>query len=190
MIARLALTVAIFLLPLPLAAQDNAVAVTRSVEADRTTTLVHEAVIPALADAVWQAVSTAEGWMTWAVPMAWADPVAGTLETSYDPAAEPGDPGTIVQQFVVAIPGRLLAFRTTKAPAGFPAAETYYGVTSVIELEPLTNGTRLRLTSVGFAASEDGSMLADFFAAGNATTLEHLRQRFISGPRNWAAEAP
>jgi uncharacterized protein YndB with AHSA1/START domain len=186
---RLALA-ALFLLPDPLAAQDSAVTMSRAFEADGTTTLVHETIVPASAAEVWQAVSTAEGWMTWAVPIAWANPAAGTLETSYDPAASPGDPGTIMQQFVAVIPGRLLAFRTTKAPAGFPAPETYYRVTSVIELEPLTSGTHVRLTSVNFTASEDGAMLADFFARGNATTLEHLRQSLLTGPRDWTAEAP
>ena len=93
MTLRHALAVLALLLPTPLAAHDSAVAVTRSVEADGTTTLVHEATVPAAADAVWQAVSTADGWMTWAVPIAWADPAAGTLETSYNPAAQPGDQG-------------------------------------------------------------------------------------------------
>jgi len=185
------LAIALALVPTSLAAQEaDPVAVTRVVEADGSTTLVHEVTIGARRDAVWQAISTAHGWTEWAVPVAWADPAAGTLETSYDRQAQPGDPGTIVQQFVATIPGRLLAFRTTRAPAGFPAAETYYRVTSVFELEAMTSGTRLRLTSVNFAATPDGTQLADFFAVGNARTLEALRERFISGPKDWSAAAP
>ncbi|MEO5705598.1 MAG: SRPBCC domain-containing protein [Alteraurantiacibacter sp.] len=184
------LALALAALPAPIWAQDSAVAVTRSVEADGTTTLVHEVTIPASNADVWRAVSTAQGWMDWAVPIAWGDPATGILETSYNPSAHPGDPGTIVQQFVATIPGRLLAFRTTKAPAGFAAAETYYRVTSVFELEALTGGTRLRLTSVNFAATPEGTQLADFFAEGNASSLDHLRQRFIDGPKDWSATSP
>lgn len=180
---RLTLLMLTIALPAPLAAQE--VAVARSLEADGSTTLVHEVTIPASREQVWQAVSTAQGWMEWAVPIAWDDSSVGTLETSYNPQARPGDPGTIVQQFVATIPGRLLAFRTVKAPEGFPAAETYYRVTSVFELEPMTSGTRLRLTSVNFAATPEGAQLADFFATGNASTLEALRQRFLTGPKDW-----
>lgn len=188
---RMALLVlALGALPAPLAAQESAVAVTRSVEADGSTTLIHEVTIPASREDVWQAVSTARGWMEWAVPIAWSDTAAGTLETSYNPQTQPGDPGTIVQQFLVTIPDRLLAFRTTKAPAGFPAAETYYRVTSVFELETLTSGTRLRLTSVNFAGTPEGAQLAYFFAVGNASSLASLRERFIAGPKDWIAAAP
>lgn len=187
---RLALLVFSLVVPAPLTAQASTVAVTRSVEADGSTTLVHEVTIPASREEVWRAIGTAQGWMEWAVPRAWDNPATGTLETSYDLAAHPGDPGSIVQQLVAVIPGRLLAFRTTKAPAGFPAAETYYRVTCVMELESVTDGIRVRLTSVNFAANDDGAMLAEFFAQGNATALGQLRQRFVTGPRDWIAEAP
>src|SRR5688500_470611 len=105
----------------------EAVTATRLVEADGSTTLVHEVTVPASPEDVWLAISTAEGWMRWAVPIAWQDAAGpGTLETSYDPADTPGSPSTIRQQFVAAIPGRMLAFRTVKTPEGFPEAETYY----------------------------------------------------------------
>ena len=163
-------------LPGPAAAQ---VAVGKTREADGTTTLVHEALVDAPPAAVWQAISTAEGWMRWAVPVAWTSPAEpDMLETSYDRADTPGSPGTIRHQFLARIPGRLLAFRTVKAPAGFPHFAIYRGVTSVFELAPAGERTRLRLTSTGYPDNEGGRALLAFFEAGNAQTLEALQKLF------------
>ena len=184
------LALACVCLSTPLAAQESTISAERRLEADGSTTLVHWLLVPAPRDEVWRAISTAEGWMEWAVPIAWSDPAARTLETSYNPADHPGDPGTIIQRIVMVVPGYLFGFRTIKAPASFPAAETYYRVSSVFELDDAPGGTEVRLTAVDFANSADGQQLADFFAHGNAVSLEHLRQRFISGPRDWAATTP
>ena len=167
-------------LPVPAAAQSSTpVTVARTVEADGTTTLVHEALIDAPSAEVWQAISTPEGWMRWAVPIAWTSPAEpDMLETSYDAADRPGNPSTIKQQFLVRIPGRLLAFRTVKAPEGFPHFAIYRGVTSVFELEPVGERTRLRLTSTGYPDNEGGRALLAFFEAGNAQTLEALQKLF------------
>jgi uncharacterized protein YndB with AHSA1/START domain len=115
----------------------SGVAVQKRVEADGTHTLVHEVVVDAPAREVWAAISTADGWKSWAVPVARVP--AGRpdiLETSYDPAAKPGDAGAIHQQFLAKVPERLLVFRTVKAPDRFPHWESYKLVTSVFELEP------------------------------------------------------
>ena len=102
------------------------------------------------------------------------------LETSYDRADTPGSPGTIRHQFLARIPGRLLAFRTVKAPAGFPHFAIYRTVTSVFELEPVGAGTRLRLTSTGYPDNEGGRALLAFFEAGNAQTLAALQKLFAT----------
>lgn len=158
------------------------------VEADGTRTLVHEVVVDAAPAEVWRAISTPEGWTSWAVPVARGvegDPAL--LETSYDPAAAPGGPGTIRQLFVARIPGRMLAFRTVKAPAGFPYFETYAKVVNVFELIPQGEGrTLVRLSGVGYPDSEAGRRLLAVFERGNATTLDMLQARFAEGPVNWA----
>jgi uncharacterized protein YndB with AHSA1/START domain len=162
------------------------VRVTTRVEADRSRTMVHEALVRAAIAHVWEAIATPQGWMTWAVPLARAsvaDP--DVLETSYNKADRPGSPSTIQQRFVAQIPGRLLVFRTIKAPAGFPHWETYRGVTSIFELEPVGTETRVRLTSVGYPDTAAGRALVAFFERGNAETLEHLQRRFVTGPVDW-----
>jgi uncharacterized protein YndB with AHSA1/START domain len=163
------------------------VAVSTSRGADGRHSLVHEVIVEAAADEVWQAIATPEGWRTWAVPVSWA-PEADVIETSYTPTARSGDPSTIRQRVVAAIPGRLLVFRTIRAPQGFPDFDTYAQVTSAFELEPAGDGrTRVRLTGTGYADTEAGRRLLGFFREGNRVSLERLRQRFRTGPLDWAA---
>ena len=159
-------------------------------EADHTLTLVHEAVVEAPPPDVWTAIATPEGWRSWAAPAAWRDPAdPDLLETAYDPAARPGQPQTIQQRFILAVPGRLLAYRTIKAPAGFPDFETFMRVVSLIELSPDgARRTRVRLTMVGYPDDEAGRRLAGFFDRGNAVTLARLQRRFRDGPIDWASE--
>ena len=155
-------------------------------EADGSRTLVHEVVVEAPREQVWAAISTAEGWKTWAVPVAWASE-GGGIETSYTPTASPGDASTIRQEVLLRVPHRLLVFRTVKAPQGFPNFATYAKVTSVFELEPAGEGrTRVRLTGAGYADDEAGRGLLAFFERGNAASLDWLRSRFRDGPVDWA----
>ncbi len=154
-------------------------------EADGTHTLVHEVVVDAPQAEVWTAISTAKGWTSWAVPVAWA-PSSDVIETSYTPTASPGDKSTIRQRLIARIPGRLLVFRTEKAPEGFPNFDTYAKVVSIFELEPAgEKKTRVRLTGTGYADSEAGRQLLGFFKRGNAASLEWLGKRFAEGPVDW-----
>lgn len=149
------------------------------VEPDGSTTMTHSLTIAAPPAAVWAAISTAEGWQGWAAPVArWVEGERDVLETSYDPAEAPGGPGAIWQQFVARIPGRLLVFRTVKAPDEFPHWDEYRGVTVFVELTPEGEGTHVRLTSTGYPDSEGGRALVGFFAKGNAATLESLNRHF------------
>lgn len=157
---------------------------------DGTLTLVHESVVDAPVAEVWEAIATAEGWRTWAVPVAWSSPEApDELETSYDPAARPGDPQTIRHRVLARVPGRMIAFRTVKAPEGFPHFEIFGQTTGLFELEAVgADRTRVRVTGAGYPDSEAGRQLIGFFREGNRITLERLRRRFTDGPIDWSAE--
>jgi uncharacterized protein YndB with AHSA1/START domain len=164
------------------------VTVSRQVLEGGAHALSHEVVVEAPVDKVWTAISSAEGWEGWAVPVAW-DQTPEVIETSYDKAAKPGDKTTIRQQILFRAPRRLMLFRTIKAPQGFPDFDTYAKVTSLFELEPLgDNRTRVRLTGSGYADSEAGRKLLAFFEAGNKVSLERLRDSFpTSAPASVAA---
>jgi len=155
--------------------------------ADGTYQLSHETVVDGSASDTWTAVATADGWKSWAVPVAWMD--GEMLETSYNAKASRGDDSTIRQQILASAPDRVLAFRTVKAPKGFPNFDTFRRVTQVIELEAVgANRTRVRLTGAGYADDEAGRQLIGFFTEGNRISLERLQRRFASGPIDWAKE--
>ena len=164
----------------PAHAQDHVVT-----EANGTRTLVTEVWVPAAPDNVWQAVTTAKGWKSWAVPQAWM--TGDILETSYDPAARQSDPANIQQRFVTLLPGTLLGFRTVRTPPGFPHADAFKGVTQRIELIPEGAGTRVRLTGANYHAGAEGDALLGFFGPGNKTTLERLAARFGLAPLDFLA---
>lgn len=173
---------------LALATPPAAVAVTEQVrlQADGTTTLSHEVVVDAGPPAVWAAISTLDGWKTWAVPVGWVPGQPNVFETSYDPRARPGDPMNIKNEFVSSLAGRQLVFRTIKAPDGFPHFETLKQVNQTFDLTPEGRRTRVRLTGSGYADNASGKALLAFFKGGNKASLEMLRERFASGPIVWA----
>lgn len=184
----LRLVLASLLLVAPAAAPTQEVTITDRREADGTLTLSHEIVVPAGRYAVYAALSTPAGWRTWATPVSWvpADDPDG-IEGSYDPQARPGDLTLIRQHFLARLPGRLLVFRTVRAPRGFPHFDVYSRVTIFIELESVDAAhTRVRLTGSGYANNEAGRLLFGFFHDGNRTSLKRLYQRFVSGPLDWA----
>jgi hypothetical protein len=43
------------------------------------------------------------------------------------------------------------------------------------------------VTGAGYADNEAGRLLLGFFRDGNRVSLEGLRDRFVNGPRDWAA---
>jgi uncharacterized protein YndB with AHSA1/START domain len=163
---------------LGLAAGSPAPAATIERAPDGTRLLIHETVVEAAPADVWAAISTAEGWKSWAVPVAWT-PTPEMIETSYAANATPGDPSTIRQQVLLRVPRRLMVFRTVKAPAGFPDFDTYAKVVNAFELEPAGEGrTRVRLTATGYEDSEAGRRLLGFFERGNQASLDALKARF------------
>lgn len=168
---------------------DAPVTVSEEKAIDGSLRLVHETVVDAPVEQVWGAIATAEGWTSWAVPVAWA-PEPDVIETSYDPSAEPGGPQTIRQRVLARVPGRMIAFRTVKAPEGFPHFEIFGRTTGVFELEPEGEGrTRIRTIGAGYPDDEAGRQLIGFFRQGNEIVLKRLQRRFTDGPVDWSAMA-
>jgi len=156
-------------------------------EADGTVSLSHEVVVAAPPEQVWAAIATVDGWKSWAVPVAWIPAERpNVIETSYNPAAAPGDAMNIENEFVARVQGQKLVFHTIKAPAGFPHFDALRRVTQTFELTPDGTATRVRLTGTGYGDDAPGKAVLAFFRGGNRVSLEMLRDRFASGPINWA----
>jgi uncharacterized protein YndB with AHSA1/START domain len=153
---------------------------TASVAADRT--LVHEAVIAAPVAEVWDAFTTAEGFTSWAVPLAEIDlRVGGAIRSNYNPNGTIGDAGTIVNEILAFEPQRMISLRNVKAPDGFPNAELFSKTWSVIYFSPvddLRDRTHIRLVGMGYGEGGAWDDLYTFFKAGNAQVLDALRKKF------------
>ncbi|WP_423605237.1 SRPBCC family protein [Sphingomonas sp. MS122] len=168
----------------PAAAQDVRIGV--EIAADGTRTLSHEVIVPAPPEQVWRAVATLEGWREWAVPLARPVPGSDRFETGYDPDTALGAANTIEQQWIARERPRLVSFRTTRTPAGFPHAAAYLRVANTFTLEAEgSDATRVRLVGSGYTAGAEGDALIAFFREGNRSTLQQLHKRFVSGPIAW-----
>jgi len=135
--------------------------------------------IPAPPKAVFEAFATADGFKSWAVPMAQIDlRTGGMIESSYDPKAKPGDPGNIKNQIVTFIPDHLLVIRNVQAPANFAGQGEFQKTVTVIEFTPIATGTRVRLTNTGYGDNAEARTVYGHFEWGDAYTLAELRKKF------------
>jgi len=151
--------------------------------------IVHSTTIPVPVESVWQALSTAEGWRTWAAPTAYFEELrpGAVIETSYSIDAERGDPANIHNTVMAYLPFELLVIAATNAPPDFPDRELLADLATVIELEGSTpETTRVRLSMVGYGTDAKYDRLFEFFSRGNGRTLEKLRERFETGPVEWS----
>ncbi len=135
--------------------------------------------IPAPPAAVWQALTTADGWRRMGVPFAVLDfRIGGTIETNYSAAARLGQPDNIRNQIAAFIPGRMLALRNIQAPPSFPYPEAFAKTVTVFELKGEGAGTRLTVTGVGYGQGPAYDWLLDKFKEGDAWTLKQLADSF------------
>lgn len=138
---------------------------------------------------VWRAFTTGEGYREWVAPVAKIDlTVDGMIEASYDADAKIGDPENIKNQIVAYVPERMLAIRNVQAPKALAHGELFSRISTTIELEDLGQGrTRVTITGVGYGAGEGFDALYRHFEWGNAYSLNKLKERFETGPIDWAA---
>lgn len=158
-------------------------------EADGTTTLDQRVVVNAPLAEVWQALSTGEGWRTWAAPFAVVDlRPGGMIETSYRLDAQAGSPENIRNQVLAYLPKRMFAIRNVQAPPKAPFdVATFQSMHTVVLVEPLTErSTAVSFVQPGYRAGEPHDTVLKHFRWGNGWTLEQLKKRFDVGPVDWA----
>lgn len=162
------------------------------IEADGTRTMELSIEVPAAAADVWTALTTAEGWRTWAAPVAHVDfRLGGIIETSYDAAAVAGAPGNIRNEVLAFVPQRMFAIRNVQAPprTAFDVP-TFQSLHTVVLVEPVAPArTRVSFVQPGYRAGEPWDTVYKHFAWGNAWTLEQLKTRFVEGPIDWKKRA-
>lgn len=165
-----------------------AIANESTTEPDGDRVLALSTMVPAPPAKVWEALSTAEGWKTWAVPFAEVDfRVGGLIETSYDPAATKAD---IANEIVAYVPERLLVLHNARTPGDFVDNATFATLATVVELQPAGAGaTKVSFIQVGYRPTEAYQRMYARFEWGNAYSLDELRKRFANGPIDWSKAA-
>lgn len=145
--------------------------------------------VPAGVAEVWDAWATSEGFRSWAVPFAHVDfRAGGVIESSYDPGAKAGDRNNIRNEVLAAVPQRVFVIRNVQAPEKTPFdAATFQKTLTAVTLTPLgEKQTRVTVTNSGYQEGAPWDGVYQFFRAGNAWSLQQLRQRFEKGPVDWA----
>src|SRR5580765_6105199 len=148
--------------------------------AEEDTRLVHEGVVEGPLDQVWAAYTTKAGLESWMVAHAEIElKIGGLMRTRYDPKGTIEDANAIENTILSYEPMRMLSFKVTKAPQGFPFPSAITNMWTVVYFEAqLENSTRVRGVSMGFGSDEESKKMREFFNRGNAVTLERLQKRF------------
>jgi uncharacterized protein YndB with AHSA1/START domain len=135
--------------------------------------------------AVWQALTTADGWRRMGVPFAVVDfRVGGIIETNYEAAGHLGQSDNIKNQVVAYVPGRMLALRNVQAPPSFPYPKEFAATATVFELKAEgPSATRVTVTGVGYGQGAAFDWLLDKFKQGDTWTLDQLDKSFSGAPK-------
>lgn len=148
---------------------------------------VHQVVVPATVDEVWQALTTSDGVMSWAVPFAEVDfRLNGIWESSYVRSATLGDPANIRNKFLSYVPKRMMAMQAVQAPMDFQHPEVLAELFSVFEIDPVgDDSTRVVVYGVGYRDTPQMNSVRQMFEGGNAWSMQKLYERFANGPIQW-----
>jgi len=140
---------------------------------------------------VWWALTTSEGFQTWAAPVAHVTLANdGMIEASYLMTARIGDPDNIRNRIVAYVPQHLLVLANEHAPknAKFDA-EAFSKIRTVIEFQDLGDGrTRVVESGVGYGEGADFDGVYKHFAWGNKFEFDLLGKLFTTGPVDWSKE--
>ena len=88
--------------------------------------LVHEGIVAAPIDVVWNAWATSEGLQSWLAPHAEIElGIGGRMRANYTAEGTLTD-GDVIENSILAYePRRMLSIRASKAPEDFPFSDTY-----------------------------------------------------------------
>ena len=144
--------------------------------------LVHEGIVNAPPDQVWDAFATSEGLESWMAAHAAIEiKLGGRMKTQYDPKGTIDDARAIENTIFSYEPKRMLSFKVTKAPQGFPFPNAIKNMWTVVYFEPQgEKATRVRVVSMGFGNDDEAKKMREFFNRGNAFTLQVLQKRFAA----------
>lgn len=142
--------------------------------------IVHDAVVNAPVNQVWDAFTTKDGIESWMAATGDVDPrVGGKMRVTHRKGADL-DGETAIHQTILSVdPQRMLSFRTVKSPEDFPFAATIGRTWTVIYFEAIdANRTRVTAKMLGYGSDPELQKMRAFFEVGNKATLDALIKRF------------
>jgi len=146
--------------------------------------LEHVGVVDAPIDQVWDAFTTSEGLRGWMAPHADIDlALSGKMRTNFDAQAALGGPGTIENTVLAFEPKRMIAFKVSHVPEGFPFVNAIKSMWTVVYFDSIDAGhTRVRQVSLGFGGDDESQRMRAFFDQADAQLLQALQRRFSRTP--------
>jgi len=135
--------------------------------------------MPAGADKAFAMFASSEAFASWATAIAKIDfRSGGTIEASYDPKAQFGDPENIINRLETVVPNRLIVLRNLQAPSALPGRALFGQTVTVLQFEPLgPDKSRVTLTNTGYGIGGEWDALYNHFEWGDAYVLASLRKR-------------
>lgn len=142
--------------------------------------LTQEVVIEVPLAAAWSAYTTAEGWESWAAPLAEVDfRIHGTIKTNYNAQGEIGDATTNTLHIINFVPNRLLTLQADVS-VNWPDVlkENADDLFNIIEFrEEGSHRTRIISHGVGYKDTEASRNLLDFFIPANEKLMAGLKHK-------------
>ena len=137
-------------------------------------------VVDAPVEKAWWAFTTKAGLEAWMVGLASVElRVGAPVLTRYKKDGKLGDAGTIVHTLAAYDPLRMVVWKPTRAPAGFPFEKAWLKTWNVIYFEPVAGGrTKVTNRMLGYDQSAESQKMRQFFVAGNQQTYAAL-QRYL-----------
>lgn len=154
--------------------------------ADDPPDILHERVIPALPEQVWQAFTTSEGAATFFSRKAVIDPrVDGEYSILFFPDNPPGKRGAENMRILAIEPDQHRLVYTWNSPANYAHTRNQRAVVEV-ELSPAgDNATRVKLRHFAFGDTHEWQQIRDYFDGAWTVVLNRLEYRFENGPIDW-----
>ncbi len=150
--------------------------------------LVHEVIVPASLEDVWQAYTTKEGLESWAVPQCEINfRSGGVMKIRYELDGRIGDVNTVVNFIVNFVPWKMI---TLHSPLGkrFPeeVRKESPNMFTIVEFQSIDEDrTLLTAYATGFLKGEVWDSTLQFFQEGNEQAYRMLIDRFEKGPVDW-----
>ena len=141
--------------------------------------LVHEGIVDAPLEKVWDSWTTSEGLRSWLAPHADIDfRIAGTMRANYSPDGDLGDAQTIENMILSFDPHEMISIQVSKAPVDFPFPNAIFEMWTVIYFQSIDPArTSVRIVANGFSVDEESQAMRAFFDQGNAITLQQMQER-------------